>query len=255
MLNAQKKIVMKKSLNNSLKVIVMLYLITSLNFNVILTGASVSNKNELSSTTESQQVDKNVTVGVKTSSSLAKLTNNRAQAQKDGQTTSTSTSDNPPLEKKSENKNPSINKVAPFIHKPSPNSSKFIDGTNSSSLTLNNPTSETASEVKHEDQVKLHCGTEVPPMNVTVSSVSQIMTSTPPCLASQDGMMTVFAPTSDGQMKPIIRTICSCQLKKRSLKYADKGKTKNDSIIIDSDEEGDNKSKAASGSVNEQGTP
>lgn len=215
-------------------------------------GTSVSNENELSSTTESQQVDKNVTVSVKSSSSLAKLTNNRAQAQKDGQTTSTSTSDNPPLEKKSENKNPSINKVAPFIHKPSPNSSKFIDGTNSSSLTLNNPTSETASEVKHEDQVKLHCGTEVPPMNVTVSSVSQIMTSTPPCLASQDGMMTVFAPTSDGQMKPIIRTICSCQLKKRSLKYADKGKTKNDSIIIDSDEEGDNKSKAASGSVNEQ---
>lgn len=255
MLNAQKKIVVKKSLNNFLKVIVMLYSITSLNFNVTLTGASVSNENELSSTTESQQVDKNVTVSVKSSSSLAKLTNNRAQAQKDGQTTSTSTSDNPPLEKKSENKNPSINKVAPFIHKPSPNSSKFIDGTNSSSLTLNNPTSETASEVKLEEQVKLHCGTEVPPMNVTVSSVSQIMTSTPPCLASQDGMMTVFAPTSDGQMKPIIRTICSCQLKKRSLKYADKGKTKNDSIIIDSDEEGDKKSKVASGSVNEQGTP
>ena len=88
---------------------------------------------------------------------------------------------------------------------------------------------------------------------MTTPSGSQMSIGTPPCLASQDGIMTVFAPMSDGQMRPICRTICSCQLRKRAMKYGDKGKTKDDSIIIDSDEEGDSKSSEGVDSVNKQG--
>ncbi|PFX17666.1 Histone-lysine N-methyltransferase EHMT1 [Stylophora pistillata] len=221
-----------------------------------LINTSFSNGKSLLSTSESLQVNKHVTVSVKSSSNLPQQTNNNSQAQRDGHTTSTTTIVNLQPEKKSvstDNKNPSVVKVAPYIHQPSPNSTKSIDGTNSSLLTLNTPTFEKASQVKPEDQVNLPCGTDVPTNNVMVPQGSQITASALPCLASQDGMMTVFAPTSDGQMAPIIKTICSCQLRKRALKYADKGKTKNDSIIIDSDEEGDSESKAAVGSVYEQG--
>ena len=72
------------------------------------------------------------------------------------------------------------------------------------------------------------------------------------CPAPDGGMMTVFAHFEDGQVRPIMRTICSCQLRKRALKYADKGKTKTDSIVLDSDEE-EEKNSVAAGSVGDQG--
>ena len=57
--------------------------------------------------------------------------------------------------------------------------------------------------------------------------------------------MTVCARDEDGHLQPIFTTICSCQLRKRALKYADKGTTRGDSIVIDSDEEEDSKSNIA----------
>lgn len=180
-------------------------MITSLNFNIILTNTSISNKNKLSSTTKNQQINKNITINIKNSSNLTKLTNNKTQTQKNKQTTSTNTNNNPPLKKKSKNKNPSINKITPFIHKPSPNSSKFINNTNSSSLTLNNPTSKTTSKIKLKNQIKLHYNTKIPPINLTISNISQIITNTPPYLTSQNNIITVFTPTSNNQIKPIIK--------------------------------------------------
>ena len=82
---------------------------------------------------------------------------------------------------------------------------------------------------------------------------SQESTGSQTCLAPEGGLMTVFAPTADGQMLPICTTICSCELRKRALKYADKGKTKGDSIVIDSDEEDDKKNNVVVDSVNKQG--
>ena len=81
----------------------------------------------------------------------------------------------------------------------------------------------------------------------------QESTGSDTCLAPEGGVMTVYAPTADGQMRPICTTICSCELRKRSLKYADKGKTKGDSIVIDSDEEDDKKNNVDVDFVNRQG--
>lgn len=53
--------------------------------------------------------------------------------------------------------------------------------------------------------------------------------------------MIVFVFIVDGQMLFICIIICSCELRKRVLKYVDKGKIKGDFIVIDFDEEDEKK--------------
>lgn len=142
-------------------------------------------------------------------------------------------------------KNPSIVKVAPFIHQPSPNLTKSPVTSSLSSVPLNSSSIETNSQVKSEGQMVLNLQHKL--------TGSQENTGSETCLAPEGGVMTVFAPTADGQMVPICTTICSCELRKRALKYADKGKTKGDSIVIDSDEEDEKKSDVVVDSVNKQG--
>ena len=142
-------------------------------------------------------------------------------------------------------KNPSIMKVAPFIHQPSRNFTKSPVTSSLSSEPLNSSSVETNSQVKPEGQLVLNL-----PHKITGSQES---TGSETCLAPEGGLMTVFAPSADGQMLPICTTICSCELRKRSLKYADKGKTKGDSIVIDSDEEDEKKNNVVVDSVNKQG--
>ena len=142
-------------------------------------------------------------------------------------------------------KNPSIVKVAPFNHQPSPNFTKSSVTSSLSSVPLNSSSIETNSQVKPEGQMVLNL-----PHKMTGCQQS---TGSETCLAPEGGLMTVFAPNADGQMLPICTTICSCELRKRSLKYADKGKTKGDSIVIDSDEEDEKKNDVVVNSVNKQG--
>lgn len=142
-------------------------------------------------------------------------------------------------------KNPSIVKVAPFSHQPSPNFTKSSVTSSLLSMPLNSTTIETNSQVKPEGQMVLNLPSK--------TTGYQESTGSDTCLAPEGGLMTVFAPTADGQMRPICTTICSCELRKRSLKYADKGKTKGDSIVIDSDEEEEKKNNVVVDSVNKQG--
>lgn len=141
-------------------------------------------------------------------------------------------------------KNPSIVKIAPFSHQPSPNCSKSPMGTSSSSN----------SQIKPEGQVVSHC-IAVPSNHMTENSGSQESTGTQTLcpLALEDGIGFVFTSTPDGQLKPICKTICSCQLRQRALKYVDKGKSKDDSIVIDSDEEDEKKDNVVIDSVDKQG--
>jgi len=142
-------------------------------------------------------------------------------------------------------KNPSIVKVAPFSHQPSPNFTKSSVTSSLSSVPPSNASIETNSQVKPEGQMVLNL-----PSKITGYQES---TGSDICLAPEGGVMTVFAPTADGQMRPICTTICSCELRKRALKYADKGKTKGESIVIDSDEEDDKKNNVDVNFVNKQG--
>ena len=140
----------------------------------------------------------------------------------------------------SDGKTPSVAKVVPFSHQPSVSAVKCSASTCCSSAT---PTvsaatnSQIQQSVAHEQNSMLQTSVDI--------SESQ-------CPAPDGGIMTVFAHFEDGQVRPIMRTICSCQLRKRALKYADKGKTKTDSIVLDSDEE-EEKNSAAAGSVGDQG--
>lgn len=90
---------------------------------------------------------------------------------------------------------------------------------------------------------------------MTENSGSQESTGTQTLcpLALEDGIGFVFTSTPDGQLKPICKTICSCQLRQRALKYVDKGKSKDDSIVIDSDEEDEKKDNVVVDSVDKQG--
>lgn len=142
-------------------------------------------------------------------------------------------------------KNPSIVKVAPFSHQPSPNCTNSSVSSSSSSVPLNSSSIETNSQVKPEGQMVLNLPSKI--------NGSQESNGSQTCLAPEGGVMTVYASTADGQMQPICTTICSCQLRKRALKYVDKGKTKDDSIVIDSDEEDGKKNDVVADSVNKQG--
>lgn len=164
-------------------------------------------------------------------------------------TNTTGCRDSPSIEKQttsSDVKNPSVVKVAPFSHQPSPNSAKSSVVTSSSSSIQNSSSIETNSQVKPEDQIVMRLLSKVAGASGSDESVGNQT-----CLAPDGELMTVFAPTADGQMRPICRTICSCQLRKRALKYRDKGKTKDDSILIDSDNEDENRNPIDS--VNNQG--
>lgn len=163
---------------------------------------------------------------------------------------STGSSGLPSVDKQttSDVKNPSIVKVAPFSHQPSPNCTKSSVSTSSSSLSPNSSTVETNSQVKTENPMVLNLSSKI-----TETIGSEESTGGQTCLAPDGGLMTVFAPTEDGQMRPICTTICSCQLRKRALKYIDKGKTKDDSIVIDSDEEDDKKNDMGVESINKKG--
>ena len=147
-------------------------------------------------------------------------------------------------------KNPSIAKVIPFSHQPTVNGSKPTVSAGTSLVTWKSST-DTNFHVKPEGDALLQCNSML--SNVTKVDGSQVSIPGQQCLASEDGLMTVFAPTKDGQLRPICKTICSCQLRQRALKYADKGKTKDDSIVIDSDEEEVDKNITAADTLNNQG--
>ena len=140
----------------------------------------------------------------------------------------------------SDGKTPSVAKVVPFSHQPSVSAVKCSASTCCSSAT---PTVSAATNT----QIQQSVAHEQNSMLQTSVDISESQ-----CPAPDGGIMTVFAHFEDGQVRPIMRTICSCQLRKRALKYADKGKTKTDSIVLDSDEE-EEKNSAAAGSVGDQG--
>ena len=164
-----------------------------------------------------------------------------------GQTNSNSTSSNEllSLDKQhasSDVKNPSVAKVVPFSHQPSLNTVKCSVGVCTTSATLTGSTA-SSSQIKSEVQTVSQCSSLLSHVNIPAFQY----------LASEDGLMTILAPTEDGQMQPLVKTICSCQLRQRALKYVDKGKTKDTSIIIDSDEEEDKNDVAPADSLNNQG--
>ena len=138
-------------------------------------------------------------------------------------------------------KNPSVVKVAPFSHQPSPNFTKSSVTSSLSSV----PSIKANSQVKPEGQIILNLSSKI--------TDSQESTGSNNCLAPEGGLMTVFVPTSDGQMQPLCTTICSCELRRRSLKYVDKGKTKDDSIVVDSDGEDEKNNNVVVNSVYKQG--
>ena len=145
-------------------------------------------------------------------------------------------------------KNPSVAKVVPFSHQPS--GSKSTVSACTSSVTANNSTV-TNFQVKPEGQTVSQCNALS--NNVTRISGSQVAIAGQQCVASEDGTMTVFAPSEDGQLRPTCKIICSCQLRQRALKYGDKGKTKDDCIVIDSDEEEEEKNVEDAETLNNQG--
>lgn len=216
-------------------------------YNINFLGSSFPNAKSLSSTTPTGRPNfgKNSTTKMLDSACSSQQTKTGLVYRHQ---TSTGSSDLPSVDKQttSDVKNPSIVKVAPFSHQPSPNCAKSSVGTSSSSITPNNSTIETNAQVKPENQMVLH-------LQSKITGATEESTEGETCLAPDGGLMTVFAPTADGQMRPICRTICSCQLRKRAEKYIDKGKTKDDSIVIDSDEEDDKKNDVAVDTINKQG--
>ena len=174
-------------------------------------------------------------------SSCSQQRNNAVQEQKS--LNSSVTGEAVSLDKKratSDGKTLSVAKVVPFSHQPSVSAVKCSTSTCCSSAT-STVSSATNTQIQ---QTVAHEQSSTLPTSVDISE-SQ-------CPAPDGGIMTVFAHFEDGQVHPIMRTICSCQLRKRALKYADKGKTKTDSIILDSDEE-EEKNSVAAGSVGDQG--
>lgn len=136
----------------------------------------------------------------------------------------------------SEVRSPSIAKVVPFSHQPSVSS-----GTSSVGTSKPSPVEKVCSNTICQN------GPESPTVSTcnSLTSLCKVNLAGEHCHASKDGLMTVCARDEDGHLQPIFTTICSCQLRKRALKYADKGTTRGDSIVIDSDEEEDSKSNIA----------
>lgn len=135
-------------------------------------------------------------------------------------------------------RNPSIAKVVPFSHEPAINSAK-------SSVEVSTP-----SEVpKTDTDTNLHIspkGQVVMQSSLPQTNLKTTLSLSPGYFhVSEDGCMTIFASGKGGHLQQLYKAVCRCQLRERALKYADKGKTKCDSIVIDSDEEDENRTDAA----------
>ena len=160
---------------------------------------------------------------------------------------SAGTTEQPSGDKKttSDIKNPSVVKVSPFSHQPSPNFTTSSVTSSLSSGTMNSSSIETNSQLKPEGEIVLNLPSKI--------TGSQEITESHTCPAPDCGLKPVFFLAADGQMQSFCKIICSCELRKRSLKYVDKGKTKDDSIVVDSDEEDEKKNNVVVDSVNKQG--
>ena len=181
---------------------------------------------------------------------MAKVTDSACSSEKTNaslsqrQTYSTSTGVSEPLSLDKQHvsldsKNPSIAKVEPFSHQPLASNIK-------SSMNVCTPSvagkisTDTNVQVKAEDQMVSLCNS-LPTDPVMRINDTELSAPDHQCQASENGLMTIYAANGDGGLRPIITTICSCQLRQRALKYVDRGKTKGDSIVLDSDEEEDKK--------------
>ena len=127
----------------------------------------------------------------------------------------------------SDSKNPSVVKIAPFSHHPSSNKCK---PKTSYSLPISaHSNQDTSAPIKSEDQTTLDCG--------QLSAISSSQN-----YHEDDRVVTVFVQKENSNICPIpvagvAKAICSCQLRQHVTKYGDKGKSNDDPIVIDSDEE------------------
>ena len=173
-----------------------------------------------------------------TDSSCSSEKTNASLSQRQTHTTSTSVCEPLSLDKQQaslDSKNPSIAKVEPFSHQPLASCAKSSSSVCTPSLPGKIST-DTNIQVKAEDQMVSLCNS-LPTDLITRINNSELSTPSHQCHAAQDGLMTIYAANGGGELRPIITTICSCQLRQRALKYVDKGKTKDDSIVLDSDDE------------------
>lgn len=156
------------------------------------------------------------------------------QTQSNSKQTSDVSSNNkePPC---SDIKNPSIAKVIPFSHQPTVNSTRSLVGSIEPTV-VEKSSCNAISQVGSESSITSACSDPV-------ASLSQVNNQGQNFHASKDGLMTVCAPQKDGNLQPVFTTICSCQRRQRASQYIDKGTRKDDSILIDSDEEEDCKGK------------
>ncbi|XP_067056627.1 histone-lysine N-methyltransferase EHMT2-like isoform X1 [Acropora muricata] len=200
-----------------------------------LTGHSISNVSSVQSTSSSRNIiignNSTTKTAVKAGSPrLMQVTFDvtHQQTQSNSKQTSDVSSNNkePPS---SDTKNPSIAKVVPFSHQPTVNTTRCLVGSIEPPV-VEKSSSNAISQV-HSESLITSASSD------SVASLSQVNIYGQHCHC--------ITPQKDGIFQPVSSTILSRQ---RASQYVDKGTRKDDSILIDSDEEEeeDHKDKKAS---------